>query len=58
METPWTPYASWTQLADEVWEGCWNLSCVEKEFKLPPPKYEEDEGLCFDNGDCALVVDV
>ncbi len=33
-------------------------SCVEKEFKLGTRKYEEYKGVCFGNGDCALVVDV
>jgi hypothetical protein len=35
-----------------------SMSCVEKEFKLGPCKYEEYKGLRFRDGDCALVVDV
>jgi hypothetical protein len=33
-------------------------SCVEKKFKLVTHKYEEYKGVCFGNGDYALVVDV
>jgi hypothetical protein len=33
-------------------------SYVEKKFKLVTHKYEEYKGVCFGNGDCALVVDV
>jgi hypothetical protein len=33
-------------------------SCIEKKFKLVTRKYEEYKGVCFGNGDCALVVDV
>jgi hypothetical protein len=32
--------------------------CVEKKFKLGTRRYEEYKGVCFGNGDCALVVDV
>jgi hypothetical protein len=33
-------------------------SCVEKKFKLGTLQYEEYKGVRFDNGDCALLVDV
>ncbi len=33
-------------------------NCVEKEFKLGTRQYEEYKGVCFGNGDCALLVDV
>jgi len=35
-----------------------SMSCVEKEFKLVPHRYEEYRGMRFYNGDCVLVVDV
>jgi hypothetical protein len=47
-----------TPLAGDVWEGCCNDSCVEKEFILGPRKFEEYKGSRFYNGDCALVTDV
>ena len=34
------------------------MSCVEKEFKLVPHKYEDYKGLRFYNGDYVLVVHV
>jgi hypothetical protein len=33
-------------------------SCVEKKFELGTRKYEEYKGVCFENGDFVLVVDV
>jgi len=33
-----------------------SMSCVDKEFKLVPGKYEEYKGLRFYNDDCTLVV--
>jgi hypothetical protein len=35
-----------------------NNNCVEKKFELVTRKYAECKGVCFGNGDCALVVDV
>ena len=46
---------SWTLLAVEVWEGSWNNSCVEKEFKLGVRKCEEYMGLRFRDGESVTV---
>jgi hypothetical protein len=35
-----------------------NNNCVEKKFMLGTRKYEEYKGVCFENGDCVLVVDL
>jgi hypothetical protein len=49
---------SWTLLTLKFGKVAERNSYVEEKFKLVTHKYEEYQGLCFGNGDWALVVDV
>jgi hypothetical protein len=50
--------ACWTNLAAEVWEGCWKHELCREGVQVGRPKCEEYKGRRFYNGDCALMVDV
>ena len=59
----WSPKEETHVRAGQIWllkfgKVAGSMSCVEKEFKLGPRKYEEYKGVRFANGDCAFLVDV